>query len=224
MPKNKEPISEKEQRLLDAVKALNPKELEAYKFFVKENQIQISEEVSDHLFELFCNGSSCDDIRRTVKSYSFGQIVACRVMGDWDKRKLEKQLAIKTIVPEQNPITLLESQEFLGDLIVATSRKYSKQLKGFIATNDERLLEGLPIPRNMKDYAILLESFMKASGQDEVKKVVHSGNINLTPAVSPVTIKEEEDNEKTLDELLGIEVVDVEFEEIPKKQLTDGKE
>ena len=222
----KEPISEKEQRLLDAVKALNPKELEAYRFFVKENQMQVAEEQADHLFELYCNGSSCDEIRKIVKAYSFGQIVACRVMGDWDKRKLDKQLAIKTVVPGQADVTLLESQEFLGDLIIATSRKFSRQLKGFIATHDERLLEGLPIPKTIKDYQILLDTFMKASGQDDTSKKLPpvAPNINVQVNVNNQTAVKEDDNEATLDELLGITVTDVEFEEVPKKQITDGEE
>jgi hypothetical protein len=226
MPKNKEPISEKEQRLLEALKRLTPKELEAYRYFIKTNQMEVAEEASDKMFELFSNGSTCDDIRKIVQAYSFGQIVACRVIGDWDNRKLEKQLAMKTVVPEQNPIQLLEAREFLGDLIVATNRKFSRQLKGYIATGDILLLEGLPIPKNMKEYQILLQSFLEASGQSDTKKLpapAPAPNINVQVNVNQNGVKED-DNEITLDELLGITVVDVDFVPTPKKQLTDGKE
>jgi hypothetical protein len=217
----KDPISEKEKKLVDALKALTPRELEAYRYFVKEGQMQVSDEQSDHMFELFCNGSTCDQIRKIVQAYSFGQIVACRVIGGWDERRESKRLATTTIVPAQANVTLLESQEFLGDLILATTKKFGKQLKRYIATGEEAQLEGIPLPRSLKEYQIALDMFMKASGQDE-KKVVHSGTIGVAPVAPSAVIKPEEDNEATLDELLGTEVVDVDFEQVPPKQITDG--
>lgn len=220
----KDPISDKEKKLVENLKKLNPKELEAYRYFIKEDQLQIADEASDHMFDLFCTGKNCDEIRKIVKSYSYGQIVACRVIGDWDNRKEARRLATRTDVPEQAPITLLEAADFLGDLILATKKRFSAKLKQYNATGDESLLEGLPMARNVKELQTVVELFMKASGQDSEKVVKHTGTVDVNHQVAaPVAKPVEEDNEATLDELLGINIVDTEFEAVEPKQLTDGK-
>lgn len=223
---NSNQTSEKEKKLVENLKRLTPKELDAYRFFVKEDQLQIADEASDSMFDLFCNGKSCDDIRKIVKAYSYGQIVACRVIGDWDSRKEARRLATETEVPNQAPITLLEASDFLSDLILATNKRFSARLKQYRATGDELLLEGIPLPRNMKEYDTLIQLFMKASGQDTEKTVKYTGKVDINHQVgAPVAEGKpiEEDNEATLDELLGINIKDADFEDLAPKQLTDGK-
>jgi hypothetical protein len=217
-------VSDKEKRLVAAIKRLDPKERDAYRFFVKENQLEIGSDAADKLFDLYCNGSSCDEIRKAVKSYSLGQIVGARVMHDWDVRKEQKRLSMVKVIPDQAPVTLLEAQEFLGDLILATNRRFRESLKEYIATGDEALLPGLPMPKNMKELQTLVELFMKASGQDNEKVVKHIGSVDVKHQVESPTIKQEEDNEATLDELLGLNIVDAEFKEVEHKMITDGKE
>ncbi|HVT61911.1 MAG TPA: hypothetical protein VHD33_00275 [Legionellaceae bacterium] len=215
-------VSEKETRLTEALKKLTPKELEMYRYFLKENQAEISEESADKLYDAYFNGSSCYEIYKTVKSYSYSQIVAARVMYDWDNRKLNQKLELETNVPSQAGDTLLAAQDFLGDLIVATGLRYKQRLKGYIATKDTALLEGLPLPKSMKEIQTLVELFMKASGKEETTKNINVNVKNEVVKTPILSIPEDKGLESALDELLGIEPTDAEFVEV--KQLEPKKE
>src|SRR6185437_3428296 len=101
---------------------------------------------------------------------------------------------------------------------------FRDKLKRYIATGDEEALEGIKLPNNIKDYKDLIETFMKASGQDE-KNVKHTHTLEPPKEPEPIDVKPK-NAEATLDELMGIsfKTKDAEFEPVKPKQLTDGKD
>ena len=66
-------ISEKEEKLGKLLKLLTPDELKAYRYHVENDIIEISDIAADKMFDLYSNGSTCDQIRKIVKVllYSF---------------------------------------------------------------------------------------------------------------------------------------------------------
>ena len=214
------PVSEKEEKLAKKLKLLNKDELKAYNYFVDNEVIGLSEETSDKMLDLYCNGSSCDDIRKLIRGYSLGQIVAARISWDWDERKEERIKKIVENMPSQTPLALLESQEFLSDMLRATQRRFKQNLKKYIATGDEEALDGFKLPNNIKEYSQLVEIFMKASGFDSEKSVKHTHTIE--PPKEPEKIEAPMSDEETLDDLLNrkkSKIKDVEFQTVEPKQI-----
>jgi len=210
-------VSEKEKRLSEALSKLSDKELAQWKFFRKSNQNEISPDICDQMFRLFQRGSSCDEIRRIFGSYSISQIVAARVMHDWDVRKDIEVENIKVEVPAKTEVTQLEMQEFLANILTASHRKFNDALKLYIATGDATHLDkaGVPMPKNTRELKEIVEMYMKVAGIDSKKvEVKHSGGV-----VHEVKqVRSSEEAESIMDELLGEDPVDAEFVEAPKEE------
>lgn len=209
--------SEKEVRLATAVSALSERERQAYKYFVKNEVRGLTEQTQEQLFAIFMRGSTCEDIRRLFPIYNLGQIVAARVMWDWDARKGAEVKQLQTEVPAKVETVHLETQEFLGNLLHATNKKWGDALRMYIATGEEGHLikAGVPIPKTVKELRDLTELYMKASGTDTKKvEVKHSGQVQH--AVTAVTAAEAS---SIMDDLLSDDdnIIDVTPE--PPKQI-----
>ena len=204
--------SEKETRLATALRALPEPELAAYRYFVRHKQPEISEDKAEELFKLYQRGSTCAEIRRLFPQFTFGQVVASRVMRAWDDRKIVEVKNLQVEVPARVETAHLETQEFLANLLHASNRRFSDALKLYIATGDVKQLEGVPLPRNVKDLRDVVELYMKMSGTDtkRVEVSVKGGVKHSVERVKP------EEAEGIMDDLLADdeEPVDAEFTEV----------
>jgi hypothetical protein len=205
--------SDKEVRLATAIKALSDRERAAYKYFVNNEVRGIPEQNQEELFKLYKAGNGCEELRRLFPHFSLGQIVAARVMWQWDERKGDAVATLKSEVPTKVETVQLETQDFLANLLRASQMKHNDALKRYIATGDESHLNGVPLPKNMKELRDLTELYMKASGTDAKKvEVKHTGQIQH---VAQKVSAEEATN--IMDDLLAEDIIDAEVTEPPKQ-------
>jgi hypothetical protein len=204
-------VSEKETRIAKAIKALTPRELDAYKYFVRTKQTQIADKTADEMYALYAQGTSCDEIRKLLVGFSLGQIVGARVIFGWDERLAGERAALVTEVPARASQTQLQNVDFLGKLLTATHKQWSDKLQRYIASGDESLLVGLPMPKNIKDLSALVELFLKSTGQDK-KRVEVTGTV-LHEHKGPVSAAEARNILKELDD----DVIDVEATPVTEK-------
>ncbi len=214
-PKELQLSSEKEVRLATAVKALSDRERAAYKYFVQNEVRGVPEGNQEEMFRLFQRGSTCEEIRRLFPHFSLGQVVAARVMWNWDERKGHEVKTLKEEVPAKVETAQLETVDFLANLLHATNKKWSDALRKYIATGDQTHLDaaGVPLPKTMKELRDLTELYMKAAGTDSKKvEVKHSGQVEPgAKLVSP------DEATNIMDELLNDAIPDAGIGEPPKQ-------
>jgi (2Fe-2S) ferredoxin len=205
--------SAKEVQLATTLKSLPERELRAYRYFVQHNQASIADEKAEELFALYQRGSSCEEIRRLFPQFGLGQVVALRVMNDWDSRKQGEVETIQREVPARVQTAQLETQEFLANLLHASNKRFNDALKLYIATGDPKHLidAKVPLPSNFKELDALVTLYMKISGTDtkRVEVSVKGGVTHKVERVKP------EEAEGIMDALLGDDkpVTDAEFTE-----------
>jgi hypothetical protein len=212
MPQDLVPVSDKEQRLAEALAALTPRELDAYKYFVRTKQTEVADATAEEMYAFFVKGSTCDEIRRLMVGFSLGQIVGARVMKGWDARLAAYRESLAVDIPQRAAQTQLESADLLAAMLSATNRQWLDKLKRYVATGDATLIADIPLPKNLKDLATLTELFLKATGQDK-KRVEVTGTVRHEHAKAPLSAKEAA---SLLDELDEDDAVDAEFTEAPR--------
>ncbi len=209
--------SAKEVKLATILKSLPERELSAYRYFVNHNQPSIGDAKAEELFALYQRGSSCEEIRRLFPQFGLGQVVALRVMNDWDSRRTTEIETIQKEVPARVQTAQLETQEFLANLLHASNKRFNDALKLYIATGDPKHLTDakVPIPSSFKELGMLIEMYMKVSGTDtkRVEVSVKGGVKHTVERVKP------EEAESIMDDLLGDDkpIVDAEFTEHREK-------
>jgi hypothetical protein len=209
----------KESKLAKILKGLNERELGAYRYFIRAKQPSIAEDKAEEMFRLYARGSSCEEIRRLFPVFGLGAIVACRVAFEWDSRVTSDRENQKKDVVERTTGTQLEMQEFLSTLMAVSNQRFMDAMKLYIATRDPKYLEGIPLPKNIRDVQGMIDAYMKIAGLDS-KKVDVSVHGNVNHSASPKTIALQQDEaEAAVDQLLG-DVVDVEVTPVlPQSQV-----
>src|SRR5678815_312737 len=154
--------SPKEVRLATILKSLPERELNAYRYFVDKNQASIADDKAEEMFALYQRGSSCEEIRRLFPQFGLGQVVALRVMKDWDSRRSTEIESIQREVPARTATAQMETQEFLANLLHASNKRFNDALKLYIATgNPQYLVDAkVPIPGNFKELDALVTLYM----------------------------------------------------------------
>lgn len=209
----KEPT--KEQRLAAAIAALDPREKSAYKYFLQAKQ-EVSEELSDELFTLYLQGADCEEIRRQRKNIGLSVIVACRVVYEWDARRDRYRADLIVRVPERALQVHAEQVDFMADLLTATQVHTRNKVREYLVTKDEKLLEDLPIPKNMREYSALFELFIRGTGQDK-KRVEFSGKVTHDHRTGVATAVTSDEAAGIIDELNEDRAIDVEV--VPRPQV-----
>jgi hypothetical protein len=202
------PVNDREVKLATIIKSLNDRERAAYRYFVRANQEPIHEDKAEEMFKLYRRGESCEEIRRLFQVFGLGQIVAARVVFEWDSRLQCERESQKVDIPARIESTQLDMQEFLSTLLAASNARFMDSMKLYIATRDKKYLDGIPTPKSAKELATLMETYMKVAGLD-TKKVDVSVHGTVAHTAQP-KLKQEE-AEAYMDELLQEEgVIDVE--------------
>jgi hypothetical protein len=135
------------------------------------------------LFELYLNGSSCDEIARLNPGVPLGAIVAARLYHRWDERKEQHINHLLDTVRERVQQVQMEAVHFVSDQLAAAHKLQGDKIKRFLQTGDPNEL-GDFAPDTLEKYRKSIELLLKLTGQDGNKKV--AGEVKHTHTLSPV--------------------------------------
>jgi hypothetical protein len=172
---------------LESLKAnLSPRELQAYDSCVRQNKPPVAEMVADSFYQMYLAGASCAEIQKSNQGFTLGQIVRCRLDGNWDVLRAEHQAKLYAGVTDAVRQAQMESVKFLALRMAASHKFHTEKLLKFIQTGDEKLIDGLGI-KDFKQYQETLATLMKVTGQD-IQKVAVSGSVehSLSDAVKGI--------------------------------------
>ncbi len=144
------------------------------------------------LFELYLAGRTFAEIRALNTQWGLGQIVHAGVMGRWNEHRAIYLDELFTRARDRARQVVSEAAEFIGDSLTAAHKQHGAAIRRYIQTGDADELGAFAIasPHQYKDQ---LEMFLKATGQDNVKRVSgsvevnHTGTVQTLPAAAPKT-------------------------------------
>jgi len=161
-----------EALILSPVERLSPEERKAYKLYVQKNDPPLAPGVQAQLYNLYLNGSTCEEINRLNPNFSLGMIVRAKVEGLWDDRRDKHINELFESVRERVQQVQMESVVFTTDLLAGANKMFGDKLKRYLQTGDERELGDLRID-SLKQYRDAVDLLLKLTGQD--RKVEVSG-------------------------------------------------
>lgn len=159
----------------------------AYGSWRSRNDPGLSPAFQAQLFELFLNGSSCEEIAKLNPGVSLGSIVAARVSGRWDERRDGHINKLLDTIRERVQQVTLETVEVVADTLAAANKLNSRRLKKFIQTGDPKDLGDAAsiTPSSVKQYREVAELLLKLTGQDGKHQKI-TGEIQHTVVPVPV--------------------------------------
>ena len=133
----------------------------------EKNKPQLSTSLSLKLFELFLNGSSCDEIVKVNNNLiTLGQVLEVRVRDGWDDKKSKYLAELYSGVVDRVRQTQMEAVSFTADLLAATHKLHGTKIKKFIQSGDEKEMGGLAI-NGLQSYQKAVDILLKLTGQDK---------------------------------------------------------
>lgn len=161
-----------------ALARLSLSERNAYERYLATDQPRLAPQVEAQFFALYLNGKTCAEIQRLNTDFRFGSIVRARVDALWDDKREEHIASLLLTVRERVQQVQLESVEYLADMLAATHKLNGDKLKKFLQTGEESVLGEMRITlRDLKEYAKVVETLMKVTGQDRQQKVSVEGTV-----------------------------------------------
>ncbi len=185
-------LSEREERLAAVIAALDPRELGAYRYFVKQKQHELSVELSEKMYTLFAQGRTCDEIRKldANKAIGLGAIVHARIRDDWDGQLSTRQRHLVTQIPAVVQQTQLESADFLASLLAASHKLMKEKVDLYLQTGEKEHLKDTPLENlSLRGYQNILATLQSVTGQDKKKTVNVTGGITVTQNKAPTPIE-----------------------------------
>jgi hypothetical protein len=140
--------------------------------------------VQAQLFNLYLNGSSCEEIQRLNPNFSLGMIARAKVDGLWDERREAHVRELLETVRERVQQVQLESVSFTADLLASANKMFGDRLKRYIQTGDPNELGDLKID-SLKQYKDAVDLLLKLTGQDRENKMTVKGEVKQTLEVVP---------------------------------------
>jgi hypothetical protein len=161
---------------IERIGRLTPEERTAYEEYMASGKPPLSLQTSLQLYELFVQGTGCEDIRRLNTNFSLGMIVRARIEHRWDERRDAHLAELYEQTGTRLRQTVMEGVNFIGDLLSSAHRRYGDRIKKFLQTGDEAELGDLSIT-SIKQYKEVVEILMKMSGADNKKEITHKGKV-----------------------------------------------
>lgn len=199
--------NDSETGLTKAIKALDQREWDAYRYFLDHKQPEVAEDTADKFYLLYVQGKTCEEIRRLHKGFSYGQVVAARVRYEWDERRTQYRRHLQTEVPQRAQQVHIETVDFLADMLTATQQKVRESIALYLQTGDQAHLKDVPIPKSAKDLKDLMALFMTATGQDK-KRVEFSGTVKVDGRTGMSTPVSSDEAAEIARQLLEQKVID----------------
>ncbi len=131
------------------------------------------------LFELYLAGRTFSEIRALNTQWGLGQIVHAGVMGRWNEHRAVYLDDLFTRARDRARQVVSEAAEFIGDSLTAAHKQHGAAMRRYIQTGDPDELGAFAIA-SPHQYKEQLEMFLKATGQDNVKRVSGSVEVNHT--------------------------------------------
>ena len=181
---------------------LTPRELSAYRVYMKLGQPPMSPSLQAELYNLFVQGYSCESIAQLNHQFgsaSLGMIVRARVENDWDRKRAEYLEDLMGGVHLRLRQITSESFNFVSDLLAAAHKYHGEKIRRFIQKGDLSETENAIFTENISSYTKLIELILKLSGQDNNKRqtiggvVEHKHILEALPVTSsnrPMTTEE----------------------------------
>ena len=170
-----------------AIAKLPSREFDAYSYFCRTHTSPIAPSTQAQMFNLYLQGTDCEGIRKFTNGFTLGQIVAAKVIGQWDLRRQEHTDTLLNGVRARVQQIGLESIVFISDALAATHKHHGEKFKKYLLTGNEEDLGDAPVGYSIKQYKDLLEMLMKATGMDKDKEsTVNNYTMVQSPVSSPV--------------------------------------
>jgi|SRR6185437_6900945 len=196
-----------ETALAIALRGLDEREMEAYRYVLKTRPIEIAEETSERMYQMFLQGRTCEDIRKANKGYALGQIVACRIKYGWDARVVQHRTTLAATVPDRAIQTSLENVDFVTKLLTVNRIVMEEAIDKFMLSRNPDDLKGVIQAKNAKELKELVELLMKMTGQDK-KRIEFSGKVTVDQRTGPPNTMSSDEADKIAQQLLGQKVID----------------
>ena len=186
---------------LSKLESLSPNERKAYEKYVSDNKPALSPKTAAEMFEVYLQGSNCEEIAKLNPAFGLGIIVKARIDYDWDGQKEQYITTLFSNIKEKIQKNQLEAIEFNALSMAVFHKLYSAKFKKFLQTGNEEELGDLK-GFSFKVYKDLSENIMKLTGQDKKQQVV-SGEVvhrvEVPPASKALTPKDASNILKVID-------------------------
>lgn len=141
------------------------------------------------MFELYLQGSNCEEIAKLNPAFGLGIIVKARIEHDWDGQKEQYITTLFANIKEKIQKNQLEAIEFSALSMAVFHKLWSTKFKKFLQTGNESELGDLK-GMSFKVYKDISENIMKLTGQDKKQQVisgevVHKIEVPTSKAITP---------------------------------------
>lgn len=142
------------------------KELENWR--EHKNKPSLAPALSVRLFELFLNGSSCEEIVKLNNGvYTLGQVLEARVRDQWDDKKDRYLADLYGGVLDRVKQTQIEAVGFTSDLLAVAHKQFGQKLKKYLQNGDETELKDVVSLGSLQGYSKAIEILLKLTGQEK---------------------------------------------------------
>jgi hypothetical protein len=169
-----------------ALALLPEKDVQKLFEYISAGKYQISAETIASFFQLYLNGSSCEEIHRLNKGFELPAIQWAMVKYDWPSQKEKFLIEIQEGIRLKVVKAQLEAASLLSDIITAANKRNSDKVKKYIQTGNESDLEDAIAVDSIAGLLKVVEGLQKITGQDKVKSQ-HTENININLGTKPTT-------------------------------------
>lgn len=156
------------------LEALSERELDSLKRFregkTKGLSYPLAPVTQAKLFELYLNGSCCEDIQKLNPTFTLGQVVDACVDGKWEQRRRNHINRLLSRVRDRVVQVQSESVEFMSNMLAAAHKLHGDKLKKFLQTGNEKDLGDVKI-ENLEQYRKAADVLLKLTGQSNTQKV-----------------------------------------------------
>lgn len=169
--------------VLAALDRLSQEEKMAYDLYSASGKPSLSVDTSLKLYELFLQGTSCQEISRLNPGFGLGMIVKARVDHLWDSRRDSHLTDLYAKTGERLRQIGLESVNFISDFLAAIHKSNGDKIKRYLQTGDEDLLKTIDF--SPKQYKEFIEILGKVTGAENKKTLEHKGTVTTVVESAP---------------------------------------
>lgn len=150
----------------------------------------LSPVLSDQLYEVFLQGTSCEEIARNNPGISLGQVLEARLASHWDDRRTRHLEDLLDNAKGRLQQTHLEAAEFVRGYLTAVHKALGSKSKKFLQTGQMKDFPKFTDEVSWARYKQATELLMKLTGQNverqQVSGVVeHRVTVTRPPSDAP---------------------------------------
>jgi hypothetical protein len=136
-------------------------------------------------YSSFLEGLTLAEIAEMNPEVGLGTIVNSAVEGAWNIKRQEYLEALYDRAKDRAVQVVAEGANFVATLLAASHKKHGQKLRRFLQTEDPKELNDCMTIDSLRSYREGVEILMKLTGQDSIKRVQVTGEVNHTETVKP---------------------------------------